>query len=299
MRALGCQTRAKALPTTGVDLIAALLLGLVQGATEFLPVSSSGHLALGQAVLGTGEADLLFDIILHVGTLLAVCAVYHRDVVSVCTGGFQGVRALLTGQGIAAALRPEGARLAVLVAVATIPTGIIGVVIDKTIGSVGPTFVGTLLIINAAILVVSKTRPRGFLAPSGPLSLWQIGLLGALAIGIAQGIAVFPGLSRSGMTITACLLVGAVREDAARFSFLLSIPAILGALVLKFDTSLFTGADPERLLRFGVGAAVAAISGYVCLRLLIAVLRRAAFHHFAWYCLAVGITAILWDQFAT
>lgn len=280
-----------------MDLLSAMILGLVQGATEFLPVSSSGHLELGEALLGASEPDLLFDIVLHVGTLLAVCAVYHRDITGVITGLWQGLRALAAGKGWRAALEPEGARLAVLVVIASVPTALIGLAIEKSLGSVTPTVVGALLIVNAGVLVVSKTDPRHLLAPRTPLNLWRIGIAGALVIGVFQGIAVFPGLSRSGLTITVALLVGAIRVDAARFSFLLSIPAILGALVLKIEPELFTGADNDRLLRYGLGALVAAVTGYICLRLLITLLRKAAFHHFAWYCLAVGTAAIVWDSF--
>jgi undecaprenyl-diphosphatase len=280
-----------------MDLLAAIVLGLVQGATEFLPVSSSGHLELGEALLGASEPDLLFDIILHVGTLIAVCLVYRADIVSVVTGGYQGLSALVRGKGMRAALEPPGARLALLVLIASVPTAIIGLGMKKALPEVTPTIVGALLLVNAAVLVVSKTPPRHWLAPRTPLNLWRIGIAGALVIGIFQGIAVLPGLSRSGLTITVALLIGAVRVDAARFSFLLSIPAILGALILEFDPALFSDADPDRWLRYGVGALVAGVSGYLCLRLLIRLLRRAAFHHFAWYCLAVGVSAIVWDNF--
>ena len=113
-----------------------------------------------------------------------------------------------------------------------------------------------------------------------------------LLIGVIQGIAVFPGLSRSGLTITACILLGVQRENAARFSFLLSIPAIMGALVLKLDPALWQEADPERLTRYGLGAAAAAIVGYLCLIFLLRLLRQARFHHFAWYCMLAGALAL-------
>ena len=280
-----------------MDLLAAILLGLVQGATEFLPVSSSGHLKLGEALLGTAEPDLLFDIVLHVGTLVAVCAVYRADILGVVSGCWKAARAVSRGEGLDGALAPEGARLALLVILASIPTAFIGLALKKSLPDITPTAVGALLIVNAAVLVVSKTQPRGWLVPRTRLALWRIGIAGALAIGVIQGIAVLPGLSRSGLTITAALLVGVIRVDAARFSFLLSIPAILGALVLEFDPKLFSDAQGVRLFQYGVGALVAAVSGYLCLRLLIRLLRRAAFHHFAWYCVAVGLTAIVWDNF--
>lgn len=282
-----------------MDVLQAALLGAVQGATEFLPISSSGHLRLGNAILGVQEPDLLFDIILHVGSLVAVCAVYYKEILGVITGLWQGLGALLSGKGLRAALAPEGARLAALVVLATLPTGVIGVLLEKLI--VGPlgtvTAVGVFLLLNSAILLSARFLER---TPDPeredrPLSLWGLTPWLAVLVGVVQGIAVFPGLSRSGLTITTCLLLAVPREHAARFSFLLSIPAILGALVLKLDPALWQQAEPDRLLRYGIGALVAAVVGYLCLLLLLKLLKQARFHHFAWYCASVGLLAITWS----
>lgn len=294
----------------------AIILGAVQGATEFLPISSSGHLKLGATLLGIQEPTLLFDITLHVGSLIAVCLVYYKTVLELITGALRGTSRLLTGQGLQSALEPEGARLAALIVLATLPTGVIGVLLKDFLEGplITPAVVGGALIVNGVILLMSRRLERspdpapranddGDAAQDGDaasgrlsdrLKLWRVGMAGAILIGVAQGMAVMPGLSRAGLTITTALMMGVEREQAARFSFLLSIPAILGAMVLKFDPALFSGADPARLVRFGLGALTACLVGAVCLVLLIALLRRARFHHFAWYCFAVGAAALLW-----
>lgn len=304
------------------ELLSAIFMGALQGATEFLPISSSGHLRLAEPLFGASEPDLLFDIILHVGTLIAVCAVYRDAILQILRDLLASLRALLQRRDLVAALQPEGARLAVLIVLATLPTGVIGLALDDLVDGPWLTLapVGALLILNGFILLASRRAPESATSlsdHSGPdldaastggdahsgasptstsllshLNLWRITAPTALLIGVAQGFAVLPGISRSGLTITVCLMLAVEREQAARFSFLLSIPAILGALVLKFDPAVFVAADPDRLLRFGVGALTAALVGYVCLILLIQLLKNARFHHFAWYCFVVGAIAI-------
>lgn len=285
-------------------LLQALLLGALQGATEFLPVSSSGHLKIGGALLGIQEPELLFDIVLHVGSLLAVCIVYYKDILGVIQGLFEGTRDILQGRGVRAALEHEGARLALFVVLATVPTGIIGLTLEKLVAgplsSVGA--VGFILLINSVILWSSRRVAKNAPVPDAEADmeaggkLWNMSARTAVLIGVIQGIAVLPGLSRSGLTITACLFLAVPREHAARFSFLLSIPAILGALVLKMDLELIRNADPQVLLRYGLGALTAGVVGYLCLIFLLKLLKGARFHHFAWYCAIAGLLAIGWHM---
>ncbi len=278
-----------------------LLLGILQGITEFLPVSSSGHLKIGAALLGIETPDLLFDIVLHVGTLLAVVLVYRETLLTIARDLLKSLQILLRAGTLADALALQGTRLALLILTATVPTGLIGLSLDEILDGplVTPAIVGAALLVNGVILLASRRADArqqaqaGATSPAGPWSVWGLGLLGALAVGVAQGIAVMPGLSRAGLTITACLLLGVERENAARFSFLLSIPAILGALVLKFDPDLLSAAQADRLLRFGFGAFVAFVVGAFSLLLLIKVLQQARFHYFAWYCFVVGAAAII------
>lgn len=277
-----------------MELLDAILLGFVQGMTEFLPISSSGHLVLGQVVLRLDEPELLFDIVLHVGTLLAVVGFYRRDLGLL----FEGVReGLISGWSgdLEEALASEGARLALLIAVASIPTALLGVAIDRLVPIERGTesaalFVCVALLVNGVVLFAGRfAGERDGDDREGATILWNISIPVALALGTAQGLAVLPGLSRSGLTIITALLLGVWREQAARYSFLLSVPAILGALALKFDPSVFSGPQVgTKLAVYGAGAATATVVGYLAIYWLVRLVERAQFHHFSWYCWAVG-----------
>lgn len=282
-----------------MSILPAILLAIVQGATEFLPISSSGHLVLGQYLLGIKEPQLLFDIVLHVGTLVAVVVFYRTTIVEILRDSWTGLRAVGRTRKLADFFEGEGARVGALVVAATVPTGIIGVFLERLIDPkdgppvFSPSVVAGILILNGFILISHRWLRESEARHTGLLTVWNLTLAGAILIGVAQGIAVIPGISRSGSTITAALLVGTSRVEAARFSFLLSIPAILGALVLKFDPTVFAGTGGGTIAIFLTGAAVAGIVGYFCLRLLVLLLQRAQFHHFAWYCWAVGIIGLI------
>lgn len=286
-----------------MDLLDAIVLGLVQGATEFLPISSSGHLVLGQYLLGLEEPKLLFDIVLHVGTLLAVIGFYRRDLTEIFEGLRRGSLDLVKHRSIGKALESDGARLAFLIVVACIPTGILGVLVDEFLpverGTRSATvFVCAALIVNGFILFSGRfVRDKTPEERDGALVLWNVSIAVALAIGIAQGIAVIPGLSRSGLTIISALFLGVWRDQAARFSFLMSVPAILGALVLKFEPGVFSGPNlGANITTFSVGALTAGVTGYFAIVLLVKLIERAQFHHFSWYCWtagAIGLATLL------
>ncbi len=277
----------------------ALLLAVVQGATEFLPISSSGHLVLMQEFLGIDEPMLLFDIVLHVGTLLAVVFFYRDSIADIVRDTLTGLRAFSRTKLLADFFAGEGTRVATFVFLASIPTGFIGVALESLLDPVdgeriitAPVVFG-ILILNGFILISHRwLRERDVQREDG-FTVWNLTLGAALLIGIAQGIAVVPGISRSGTTITAALMLGAARTKSARFSFLLSIPAILGALVLKFDPAVFAGSGGPSMAVFGIAALLAAVVGYVCLRLLVLLLEKAQFHHFAWYCWFVGAAGLI------
>jgi undecaprenyl-diphosphatase len=284
-----------------MSILEALLLGFIQGVTEFLPISSSGHLVIGQHLLEIKEPKLLFDIILHVGTLLAVVTYYWKDIREVIVGLFEGIAGFAKTRSLGTFAKPQGARLATLTLLATLPTGIIGLflegLIDPPEGSdpfITAKVVAGLLIINGFILFANRWLGQTPAKERDSMwSLWNITPAVAIGIGIAQGIAVMPGFSRAGLTITAALALGLVSVQAARFSFLISIPAILGALVLKFDLSTFTEASSQELLAFGAGAVTAAAVGYVSILVLVEMLKKARFHHFSWYCWVVGIAGVV------
>ncbi|MCB9506825.1 MAG: undecaprenyl-diphosphate phosphatase [Myxococcales bacterium] len=274
-------------------MLDAVILGLIQALTEFLPVSSSGHLKLGHAWLGyDAPDDLLFDVLLHVGTLVAVFFVYRKRIGSLIAGVARGVAALPGGPRAALAAH-EGLRYLVLIIIATLPTAVIGLALEDWVetGITSPRAVGGLLLVNGAILFASRWTKGEGAAATGPLAVGGLGPRQALLIGIVQGIAVLPGISRSGSTIVAALALGAARLEAAEFSFFLSIPAILGAVILKVDPELLASAT--ELPAYLAGASVSAIGGVAALTLLLGVVRSARLHRFAFYCWLIGLVAVI------
>jgi len=268
-----------------------LILGVVQGLTEFLPVSSSGHLVLAQQWLGDGflflQEAVAFDLVLHVGTLLPVLYFYRADLVAIVQGIFSDGDTLRS-EGPAAWLRSNRHRwLALCVVIATIPTGLMGVLLKDT-------FEG---LFHDARAVCGALFFTGFLLYStrffgrGDSARRDLTVLTALLIGVAQGFAITPGISRSGSTIAIALLLGLDRDLAARFSFLLSIPAILGAVVLvaKDGVSL-TG---EAIPALGVGFVASMLVGYAALRMLVALVKRGGLHKFSYYLWPVAVIGFL------
>ena len=255
---------------------AAVGLGVIQGLTEFLPVSSSGHLVLVQQFVEVAGDDVLFDLVLHVGTLLPALWFYRADVLQVG-------RDLSGGEGDL--LHRDGTRLAWLVILATIPTGLIGVLFKDVFEGLfhNPMAVAGAFAVTGALLL--STRGRS----DGELGVQEVGWKLALAIGVAQGLAITPGISRSGATIAVALLLGFRREFAVKFSFLMSVPAILGAVVLKLGDVGSAALNP---IEAGLGLVAAALSGYLALSLLVRLVRAGQFSHFAWYMWAVALFAL-------
>jgi undecaprenyl-diphosphatase len=252
-----------------------VLLGLVQGLTEFLPVSSSGHLVLAQSLIpGFEQPGVLFDTLLHGGTLLAVLVYFRRDMRELLASLFPG------GD-------PSRRRLALLLVAATVPTGLIGVIFKDPLEALfhAPRSAAAMLLVTGALLWVSEAlaRPR--------LGLEGVGYGRALAIGTVQGLAIVPGISRSGSTIAVGTLLGIRGEDAARFSFLLSVPAILGAVVLQLPH--LEGVETGRLGGYAAGVAAAFASGLWAIRFLLAAIRRGRFRWFAVYCWLLGAGYLL------
>ena len=219
-----------------MNWIEAVVLGVVQGLTEFLPVSSSGHLVLFQHLFGLVEPELLFDISVHLGTLLAVLVVFYRDILQILEALVQlpGLVRSAGGWGALFTAHPE-IRLVAMIVAGCIPTALLGILFAK----VAEQLFGTLWLVGAALLVTGTflwftQRQNAVGRPIG-----QMRIKDALIIGLIQGLAIIPGISRSGATISAALYLGVDRELAGRFSFLLAIPAILGALVLGLDSEAF------------------------------------------------------------
>ncbi len=266
-----------------MDMLSSIFLGVVQGATEFLPISSSGHLVLFQNLMGFHEPQLLLDISLHIGTLLAVLVVFRRDLAGMAVELW---RLVAPGPGAENGApfreRLRGALLTWIV-VGNIPTALIGLVfkdpLERLFGSVP--VVGSMLLVTGLLVALTRLAPE---------RARRLGLLAALAVGTAQGLAIIPGISRSGATIACGLLIGLDRDLAARFSFLLSVPAIAGALMLQVVTGDVAGPDLAVLIAGGLAAAVV---GLLALVLLMGMVHKGRLYWFAPYCWALGVGVIL------
>lgn len=255
-----------------MSVIDALLLGIVQGLTEFLPVSSSGHLVLGQRLLGIDPPGVSFEVVLHLATLAAVLWVYRARVGELLAG-------LLRGQS-------DAWRYAGLIVLASIPAGFAGVLGRDWFESAfdEPVLAAAMLIVTGFIVYSLRfTAPRADDAEPGPGR--------ALAIGVAQALAILPGISRSGATVALGAWSGVEVVRMAEFSFLMSVPAILGAGLLQLGD--LNEAPGVTGLPMVVGGAAAAIAGVLAIRLFVHMLRDRTFHRFAWYCWAVGGTYLL------
>lgn len=286
-----------------MELLKAIILGFIQGVAEFLPISSSGHLAIFKNVLGFDtDTGLLFDVLLHLGTLAAVFVVFHKDIFELIKEGFaiigQFFKSVFGCLFKKAKWQPVVTtpyrRFVMMVIVSTIPTGIMGILLEDAIGAASATLIvpGILLLLNGIQLLISDRLPDGALTEA------DASYGKAAIVGVAQGIATFPGISRSGTTITACLACGFKREFAVKYSFIMSIPAILGALVLElldFAPEMLSGSD---IVNYLAGTLVSAVVGYVCIKTMLVVVRGKKFKYFAYYCFAMGAFAVLFSILA-
>lgn len=265
-----------------MSLFHAIVLAIVQGITEFLPISSSAHLALAPWLLGWPDQGLAFDIALHVGTLLAVIAYFLRDWVQLIASGF----------GLRTNTRPDlaaNSRLLWLVVAATIPAAVAGVLLKHTVETTlrSPFVSGTMLVVFSGIMAAAERYGRHY----RPISSISPG--DALFIGTAQAIALVPGVSRSGSTISAGLFRHLERAAAARFSFLLSTPVIAGAAVkAAYDLHKTGGLAPDMRLPVTVGIITSAITGWLVIAFLLNYLKHRSLKLFIYYRLIFGIIVI-------
>ncbi|MDI7248280.1 MAG: undecaprenyl-diphosphatase UppP [Bacillota bacterium] len=274
-----------------MDVVKAVVLGMVQGLTEFLPVSSSGHLVIVREILNAPEALLSFDILVHLGTVAAVIVVFWRDVVRLVVAAADIVRDVARGTGLGKAVsRDDMRRTVVLIVVASVPTALMGLALEPVVRGLfaSKLAVGVFLVATGLVLWFADR------AGSGRVPLGKLGTLGAFCVGVAQGLAVAPGFSRSGATISTGLFFGLRREDAARFSFLLSIPVILGASLLELPDLVRTGLAMGFAAPFLAGALASVVSGYVAIHLVLSALRRRRFMVFAAYTWVVGASVVAW-----
>lgn len=269
--------------------LTAFLLGLVQGVAEFLPISSSGHLAIAQNLLhieDAGSVPEFFDVLLHLGTLIAVFAAYWKDICEMVVEFFRGIGDLAHRSTPSPV--PPARRLILLIIVGTLPLFAV-LPIRKAVQGLGDNmvFVGAALIVTGFLLFLCDQVRKGHKTERS--ATW----LDALLVGVGQAVATLPGVSRSGMTITAGCFVGYERRFAVRFSFLLSIPAVLGANILSIGDAVKAGINGAEVPMYLVGVVTAAVVGYLCIRLLKYVADKGRFGAFAYYCWAVGILTLV------
>ena len=267
-----------------MSLLHSILLGIIQGVTEFLPISSSGHLAIAEHLLGmegAAEIPVFFDVLLHLGTLVAVFAAYWGEIAEIVREFFRGCGDLV--RGATPKRVPPARRMILLIVAGTMPLLLVLPVKDKVEAlSENLLFIGGALLFTGALLFLSDRARKGGKTEKNAR------LADALLVGAAQAVATCPGVSRSGMTISAGCFLGFERRFAVRYSFLLSIPAILGANLLALKDALETGVAWGDVPVYLAGVAVAAAVGYACIRLLRYIADKGRFGVFAYYCWAVG-----------
>ncbi len=268
-----------------MSVFQAIVLGLIQGLTEFLPVSSSGHLVLAKSLFHIQEQGITFEVFVHFGTFLAVVVAFWGDIVKLVTVFFRWLAHLSQ----TARLWKEDAtfRLLIFILVGSVPAGTIGVLLDKPIETAfsNPVFVSFMLLITGTILLLSRY---------GKTQRAQPTLLDSILIGTAQAFAIIPGISRSGSTISTGMLLGVEKSEAARFSFLLALPVIFGAFVLKLKELLGTTVPTHEVWTLSVGTLVSFISGYFAIILLLDLVKKGKFSWFAVYCFLVGFAGLVY-----
>ena len=256
-----------------VTLIEALFLAVVQGLTEWMPVSSSGHLVITQTVLGLNP-PLIFDVVLHVGTLIVVLTVFRKDIADI-------IKAVIKRD-----FETEEGKLALFIVVGSVPIAIIGFVFYDFFKSLFSNLlaVGVAIIITGSVIFFSEKR----------IGNRKMGILDSLLIGLAQAVTIIPGISRSGITVATGLLRKIDKTKAFRYSFLLSVPAVIGATVMESRDLVLGNMDMAPVF---LGATISMIVGYVSLKLLQKIVMNEKFHLFAYYCWTVGIAIILFISF--
>ena len=270
-----------------MTVFTSFLLGLIQGVAEFLPISSSGHLAIAQNLLNLqAEIPAFFDVLLHLGTLLAVFVAYWQDIKDMVVEFFCGIGDLVHHSTPTPV--PPARRLILLIILGTLPLFAVLPIKDKVQGlSDNMIFIGAALIVTGFLLFASDMIRKGRKTERN--ATW----LDVLIVGAGQAIATMPGISRSGMTISAGCFIGFERKFAVRFSFLLSIPAVLGANILSLKDAFEAGIVWSEVPVYLVGVVTAAVVGYLCIRLLRMIADKGRFGAFAYYCWAVGLLTLV------
>lgn len=259
-----------------MTLLEAIILGIVQGLTEFLPVSSSGHLELIKALFGNDqlpEESMAFTVIVHFATALSTALVFRKDISSILSGLFSNDR--------------ESISFSLKIILSMVPAAVVGVVFNDEIEAL---FGGQVLLVGAMLIITGLLL---FLADRAKRTEKEVSTIDAIIVGVAQAIAILPGISRSGATVSTSVLLGVDRERAARFSFLMVVPLILGKMAKDLlDGASFSG---DMGAAYVAGFLAAFIAGIAACKWMIALVKKAQLKYFSYYCFAVGLLALTWS----
>lgn len=267
-----------------MSLLQAVILGVVQGLTEFLPVSSSGHLVLAEKLMGVATQNLRFEVTVHLATALAVCVAYRRKIGKLVRAVF---RARIYPKNGRVRVVDENLRLFLLLVLATVPGALVGYLLDDLVEKAfaNPVTTSIGLVITGTVLYSTRFVKRH----DKSMNWWR-----ALAIGLAQAVAILPGISRSGSTIATGILAGIKQERAAEFSFLLSVPIILGAGLVKLRETSLTAIPASEMASLIAGAVTAGLTGFLAIKWLLKLIKQGRFDAFSYYCWIVGVLGIIW-----
>jgi len=264
-----------------MNVLEAIVLGLIQGLTEFLPVSSSGHLVMGNALFGLESGDIIFEVFLHFATFLAVVVFFFKEIIQILKSPF-----VFSKEGVTDPKVAEGRRYLLFIIIGTIPAVVVGLLlkdhIEEAFSSVRLT--GVMLLVTTAFL---------FLTVLAKPSRLKLKLPDSILIGIAQAVAILPGISRSGATISTSMFLGIDKKTAFNFSFLLSLPAIFGAFLLQLKEAVDASISTDLIVMYILGMVAAFISGYICLVILRKIVIAGKFAYFGIYTLIIGLLAII------
>ena len=258
-----------------MGILEAIILGIIQGLTEFLPVSSSGHLELGKAILGNDQIaseSLAFTVVVHFATAMSTLVIFRKDVTEILKGLFSG--------------RKEDVQFSGKIVLSMFPAAIVGVLFDEEIEAL---FSGQVLLVGAMLLITGLLL---FLADRAKRTDKNVRFSDALIIGVSQAIAILPGISRSGATVSTAVLLGIDRERSARFSFLMVVPLIFGKMAkdLMDDALTFSG---DSAIVYVAGFTAAFLSGLLACKWMISLVKNSKLRYFSYYCFAVGIIALM------
>jgi len=271
-----------------LSLLQAVILGLVQGLTEFLPISSSGHLVLGESLLKVKFDDISFEVFLHLGTLLAVLIFFRHSIWKILLAVWFRTKSMLTGSDTTS-YQDEDWRLFWLIVLGSIPAGLVGVgfkdIFEKSFSSVK--IVAVMLLFTGSVLFLTR-----FFKGLREKLKWG----DAVWVGLAQAIAILPGVSRSGLTISTGIFRKVEPGRAAEFSFLLSLPAVIGASVLELKDVIYQVNMGQGLRIYLAGAVIAFIVGYLSIKFLLKVIKRGKFQYFGYYCFALGFFFLIFTR---